>query len=86
MLEGRWYLAFLNDGIVQTTVRFSAHLIGKIFSFFLSSPTNVRRKIFLFSDDEIKECKYNCYEKGVCNEGKCHCFNGYTGVYCEESA
>uniref|UniRef100_A0AC34QHB9 EGF-like domain-containing protein n=1 Tax=Panagrolaimus sp. JU765 TaxID=591449 RepID=A0AC34QHB9_9BILA len=31
-------------------------------------------------------CKYNCFSKGTCRNGKCLCNSGFSGEFCEETA
>ena len=34
----------------------------------------------------MKECKYNCNNNGLCNNGTCACFSEFAGDYCDELA
>ena len=41
--------------------------------------------VALGSAETEEDCKYGCYGAGSCKDGKCYCFRGFTGTYCEES-
>lgn len=44
------------------------------------------RFIAALTDDRADDCKYDCYGKGICKDGKCFCHRGFSGPHCEESA
>ena len=42
--------------------------------------------IQLLGDDcGQKKCPFNCYDRGICLNGNCSCFEGYKGSYCEST-
>uniref|UniRef100_A0A914UIL9 EGF-like domain-containing protein n=1 Tax=Plectus sambesii TaxID=2011161 RepID=A0A914UIL9_9BILA len=44
------------------------------------------RFIAALSDDRVDDCKYDCYGKGICKDGKCFCHRGFSGPHCEETS
>uniref|UniRef100_A0A7E4W009 Teneurin-m n=1 Tax=Panagrellus redivivus TaxID=6233 RepID=A0A7E4W009_PANRE len=75
LLSGKWNLGIFNDGTTPQAIGFVASTVKKE----LPVTTSVAAK-------SKKTCKYHCFSKGVCKEGKCHCHPGYSGDYCEETA
>ncbi|KAL4003026.1 GHH signature containing HNH/Endo VII nuclease toxin family protein [Acanthocheilonema viteae] len=37
-------------------------------------------------DERIDDCRYDCAGHGQCKDGRCYCFPGYSGTYCEENS
>ncbi|KAM3723402.1 Teneurin-m [Dirofilaria immitis] len=37
-------------------------------------------------DERSDDCRYDCTGHGQCKDGKCYCFPGYSGTYCEENS
>uniref|UniRef100_A0A915PKS0 EGF-like domain-containing protein n=1 Tax=Setaria digitata TaxID=48799 RepID=A0A915PKS0_9BILA len=37
-------------------------------------------------DERTDDCRYDCTGHGQCKDGRCYCFPGYTGTYCEENS
>ncbi|EFO27446.1 hypothetical protein LOAG_01036 [Loa loa] len=37
-------------------------------------------------DERTVDCRYDCTGHGQCKDGRCYCFPGYSGTYCEESS
>ncbi|VDK46754.1 unnamed protein product [Anisakis simplex] len=72
LLAGRWHLGFLNDGPQSEDIRLSVGVAAEQ----LEDGDEERR------DD----CRFDCTGRGECKDGKCHCFAGYSGAYCEESS
>ena len=71
LLPGKWYLGFFNDGLYPEPITFVA--------------TMVKKENELSVPETSKTCKYDCFSKGVCRDGKCHCHTGFSGEFCEES-
>ena len=71
LLPGKWYLGFFNDGLYPEPITFVA--------------TTVKKENELSVPEASKTCKYDCFSKGVCKDGKCHCHTGFSGEFCEES-
>uniref|UniRef100_A0A1I8EAL2 EGF-like domain-containing protein n=1 Tax=Wuchereria bancrofti TaxID=6293 RepID=A0A1I8EAL2_WUCBA len=38
------------------------------------------------ADERTNDCRYDCTGHGQCKDGKCYCFPGYSGTYCEENS
>ncbi|KFD71160.1 hypothetical protein M514_04996 [Trichuris suis] len=36
------------------------------------------------TDTSKEKCKYDCFEKGLCSEGRCICLDGFAGEFCEK--
>ncbi|KAE9552406.1 hypothetical protein FO519_004387 [Halicephalobus sp. NKZ332] len=72
LLPGKWYLGFFNDGLYPEPITFVA--------------TTVKKESELSVPEASKTCKYDCFSKGVCRDGKCHCHAGFSGEFCEETA
>uniref|UniRef100_A0A914CCG1 EGF-like domain-containing protein n=1 Tax=Acrobeloides nanus TaxID=290746 RepID=A0A914CCG1_9BILA len=77
LMSGRWHLGFLNDGYQPLPIILVASLSN--------NHNKGGGKLSLYGEP-VDECKYNCFNKGTCKDGKCHCFPGYNGKYCEETA
>uniref|UniRef100_A0A914PWQ3 EGF-like domain-containing protein n=1 Tax=Panagrolaimus davidi TaxID=227884 RepID=A0A914PWQ3_9BILA len=74
LLSGKWHLGFFNDGLFPEPISFVASIAKKE-----KEPQNPIAKI-------SQSCKYDCFSKGFCKNGKCHCHPGYSGEFCEETA
>ncbi|VDO35068.1 unnamed protein product, partial [Onchocerca flexuosa] len=37
-------------------------------------------------DERSDDCRYDCTGHGQCKDGRCYCFPGYSGTYCEENS
>uniref|UniRef100_A0A915BMY1 EGF-like domain-containing protein n=1 Tax=Parascaris univalens TaxID=6257 RepID=A0A915BMY1_PARUN len=71
LLAGRWHLGFLNDGPQRQQIRLSAVVAAEAVD---------------GDDERSDDCRFECSGRGECKDGKCHCFAGYSGPYCEESS
>ncbi|VDN02037.1 unnamed protein product [Thelazia callipaeda] len=56
----------------------------------VSQPFPIRVVATVIADqmvnEDMDECRYECTGHGHCKDGKCFCFPGYTGTYCEENS
>uniref|UniRef100_A0AC35GBY9 EGF-like domain-containing protein n=1 Tax=Panagrolaimus sp. PS1159 TaxID=55785 RepID=A0AC35GBY9_9BILA len=74
LLSGKWHLGFFNDGLFPEPISFVASITKK--------EKELQNPIAKTS----QSCKYDCFSKGFCKNGKCHCHPGYSGEFCEETA
>uniref|UniRef100_A0AC35TJA7 Teneurin-1 n=1 Tax=Rhabditophanes sp. KR3021 TaxID=114890 RepID=A0AC35TJA7_9BILA len=81
LLAGKWNLAFLNDGDQLQPLTLIATVSGQFNGPFESPSFDVSP---LLTDSDT--CKFDCSNKGKCKGGKCECFPGYDGFYCETSS
>ncbi|KRY57863.1 Teneurin-m, partial [Trichinella britovi] len=60
---------------------------GRWFIAFFNDDTDIRIVNFSVSvtSGSKQECKYGCFDKGICNNGLCACFDGYAGEFCEKT-
>ncbi|KRZ14239.1 Teneurin-m [Trichinella zimbabwensis] len=60
---------------------------GRWFIAFFNDDTDIRIVNFSVSitSSSKQECKYGCFDKGICNDGLCACFDGYAGEFCEKT-
>uniref|UniRef100_A0A0N5A1X5 EGF-like domain-containing protein n=1 Tax=Parastrongyloides trichosuri TaxID=131310 RepID=A0A0N5A1X5_PARTI len=85
LLSGKWFIGFLNDGDQVQPITFiltvSSHYNGP----FDSSPYSENFNTPLLSNDK-DSCKFDCFGKGDCKDGKCLCHPGFSGLYCQETS
>ena len=74
LLSGKWHLGFFNDGLYPEPISFVASIAKR--------EKEQGNPIIKTS----QTCKYDCFSKGFCKNGKCHCHPGYSGEFCEETA
>ncbi|TKR76266.1 hypothetical protein L596_017430 [Steinernema carpocapsae] len=74
LLAGRWHLAFLNDAETPQPISFIAAV-------------SAAQDLSVYGEgDRLDDCKYDCFGKGTCKDGKCVCYPGFSGAFCEETS
>uniref|UniRef100_A0A5S6QLT2 EGF-like domain-containing protein n=1 Tax=Trichuris muris TaxID=70415 RepID=A0A5S6QLT2_TRIMR len=60
---------------------------GRWYVGFINDDEKLRTIRFSASTTETnkEKCKYDCFEKGLCSEGRCICLDGFAGEFCEKS-
>ncbi|KAL3091357.1 hypothetical protein niasHS_007150 [Heterodera schachtii] len=83
LTAGRWHFGFLNDREQNEAVTLLATVTENGAE---SDPHHLALSSSSSSSSDDAPCQFDCFGKGLCRAGRCVCYPGYGGVFCEETA